>query len=74
MVKFKKGAIYEITVKPGSSRQGLDEDRMVLYLYSPPVDNKANMELIKFFKKKYKLRVEILKGHTSRKKLIRVLD
>ena len=77
-MNFLKGKIYEIKVKPNSSRSEIifDEEKklIIVFLKSPPVDNKANLELIKLFKKKYKLNIEIIKGAVSKNKLIKILD
>ncbi|OVE74603.1 YggU family protein [archaeon D22] len=38
-----------------------------------PIEGKANIEIVKFFKKKYKLKVEIISGKTSKEKLIKII-
>ena len=64
-----------VKVIPGSGRTELKEEngKLKLYLKSPPDKNKANMELIKFFKKEYGLIVEIKSGLTGRNKMLRIL-
>ncbi len=68
--------------KLGSSRSlagdgrflfGEENGRLKLYLKAPPDKNKANLELIKFFKKELGLVVEIKSGVTSREKVLRIV-
>ena len=65
----------EIKVKTRSNETKLvqEADNFTMYVKSPPVDNKANNELIKFFKKKYGVRVAIVRGKTSRRKSLKQL-
>ena len=64
----------KIKVIPNSSKTELVEenDKLKLYLKAVPEKNKANSELIKFFKKNYKLSVTLLSGKTSREKVLLV--
>lgn len=48
------------------------DNHLILYLKSPPEKDKANLELIKFFKKEFGLRVEIKSGKRSRNKVIEI--
>ncbi len=63
-----------IYVKPNSSKCSIHYDmkkkKLIAYLKSPPIDNKANEELIKIFNKYLKLRVDIKRGHTSKNKVL----
>jgi len=65
----------EIKVIPNSSRTDLKEEnrKLKLYLKSVPEKNKANSELVKFFKKKFNLKVEIVSGQKSREKVLRII-
>ena len=65
----------EIKVKTRSNETKLvqEADNFTMYVKSPPVDGKANAELIKFFKKKYGVRVAIVRGKTSRRKSLKQL-
>lgn len=47
----------------------------ILYLNvkEKPIDGKANKEIIRFFKKKLQLNIEIKSGSTSKKKLVKIL-
>lgn len=70
---FNNKKYLYIKVKPKSSKQELlitDENEIIAYLKSEPKENKANEELIKLFKKEYKLEIKIKSGHTNKKKLI----
>ena len=48
-------------------------DILKVALKSKPEDGKANKELINFLSKKYKLKVEIIKGRKRKKKVIRLI-
>lgn len=64
-----------ITVQPNSGRQEFTkttEGEYKLFLKKSPEDRKANLELVKFFKKKLKWNVKIIRGFTSKRKLIEV--
>lgn len=65
-----------LRVTPHSSRTELVEEdgRLKLYLQAVPDKNKANLELIKFFKKEVGLKVEIKSGMKSRDKILRILN
>jgi len=65
----------DIKVQPNSGRQDIQkitEGSYKVFLRKPPEDNKANGELIKFLKKHFKAEVKIIKGLTSKRKLIDV--
>lgn len=66
---------FVLKVNPHSGRTGLKEEngKLKLYLKAPPEKNKANLELVKFFKKEYGLVVEIQSGTASREKLLKVV-
>jgi len=67
-----------VKVVPYSSRTEIVEEKenyLKIKLKAAPVQGKANAELIKFLAKKYqvsKSQVEIIKGLTSKDKLIRI--
>ena len=66
----------KIKVQPNSGRQEiiqLSEDEYKVFLKKSPEDNKANLELIKLLKKHFKSDVKIIKGHTSKNKIIEVI-
>jgi len=57
---------------PNAKRTQLKEENgmLKLYLHAPPEKDKANKELMAFFKKEYGLAVEIHSGMKSREKVI----
>lgn len=65
-----------IIVKANSSKNevvGYDEDRQAykVNINAPPENNKANIEIIKFFSKLSKNQVKIISGQTSKKKVLK---
>jgi len=73
--KYIVAGKLKIRVTPHSGRNELIEDdgKLRLYLKSFPERGKANSELIKFFKKEYKLSVRIKAGVTSREKVLEII-
>lgn len=73
--RYIKNQILEIKVVPNASQNKVVEENGLLkvYIKAVPDKNKANSELIKFFKKEFGLQVEIKSGDKSRKKLLRLL-
>ncbi len=66
--------IIKVKVKPNSSKQEIrriKEDEYEINLKSKAEEGKANLELIKLMKKKFKSNVKIIKGLTSRNKVIK---
>lgn len=78
MVSMETKALFDITVTPKSSRSEVkvdDEGLIKVYLNSPPVDGKANVECINVMSKKLKIaksNITIEKGDHGRKKRIAV--
>ena len=72
--KHLENGKLKIKVIPHSGRTELKEEngKLKLYLKAAPEKNKANLELIKFFKKKYELSVRIKSGETSREKILEI--
>jgi uncharacterized protein len=68
----------KVKVKPNSKQQKIEEQpdgSLTVYLKSPPVDGKANEELIKLLAKKFdvaKSNIIIKSGFSSRQKLIEI--
>ena len=75
ILKHAKNGRISLRVTPNSSRTELieEEGKLKLYLKAVPEDNKANQELIKFFKKECNLKIEIVSGLKSRDKILRLL-
>ncbi|MEK6809424.1 MAG: DUF167 domain-containing protein [Nanoarchaeota archaeon] len=65
----------KIKVIPHAGRTELKEEggKLKLYLKSAPEKGKANAELIKFFKKNFKLSLRIKSGETSREKVLEII-
>ena len=67
-----------VKVKPNSKQQSIKEETdgsLTIHLKSPPVDGKANEELIKILAKKFNLpksKIRIKSGLSSRQKLIEI--
>jgi len=72
--KYIKNNLLRIKVRPNSSKTELMEENggLKLYLKAVPDKNKANKELMKFFKKEFNLNVTIKSGLTSREKVLKV--
>lgn len=71
------GLLINVKVIPNASKPRIIKEQGLLkvYLKSPPVDGKANKELIEtlaeYFKVKRK-QVEMIRGETSRRKVVRI--
>ena len=71
MIKIK------IKLHPNSSKEEIkkiNENNFEVWVKEKPIDNKANIELIKILKKYFKRNIKIKSGLTSRNKIIEVLD
>ncbi len=69
----KEGTVLLIYVQPKAKKneiEGIDEwrGRLKVKIKAPPVEGKANRELVKFFSKLLGVEVKIVKGETSREK------
>ncbi|NOZ68527.1 MAG: YggU family protein [Deferribacteres bacterium] len=70
--------IIKVKVEPRSSRPGIAGpygDALKVRLSSPPVEGKANKELIEILSREFgihKKDVEIVSGHSSRNKLVKL--
>jgi uncharacterized protein len=68
----------KVKVKPNSKQQNIEEQSdgsLTVYLKSPPVDGKANEELIKLLAEKFdvpKSHIRIKSGLSYRQKLIEI--
>jgi hypothetical protein len=65
---------YSLYVKPNSSQSEVFEEEglIIVRVKSPALENKANEEVVKLFKKKFKITVKIVSGFKSKKKVIKV--
>ncbi|NPA30623.1 MAG: DUF167 domain-containing protein [Chloroflexi bacterium] len=75
------GTALTVRVIPRARRDELagvlDDGTLRIRLTAPPVDNKANEALIRFLARLLKVprqHIEIVAGHTSRNKLVSILD
>ncbi len=71
--KFIRGNILHIKVKPKARETkitGIDGDKVLVDVAAVPEKNKANQEIVKFFKKLTKKEVKIKSGLTSREKTL----
>jgi uncharacterized protein (TIGR00251 family) len=77
-IKDKCGYILKIVVKTGSKTSGLysiEEDKIKVKVKSQPYDGLANRELIEILSDLLdvpKSKIEIIKGNTSKNKIIRI--
>lgn len=73
------GLILQIQVLPNAPKSeiiGIHDDRIKIKIKSPPVDGKANQEVIRFFSELFevsKSKVQILKGDKSKLKSVLIL-
>jgi len=77
--KTATGATFRVRVQPGASKNeivGVQEDALKIRINAPPVKGKANKALIDFLAEKLGVKrsqVEIISGHTSKIKKIKVV-
>lgn len=70
--------LKQVKVKPSSKHQNIKEEpdgSLIVHLKSPPVDGKANEELIKILAKKFdvpKSNIKIKLGLLQRQKIIEI--
>jgi len=75
----KEGVVFSVWVQPRSSKNeicGLYGDAIKIKLTSPPVEGEANEGLIEFFAKRLDIskgKIEIISGHKSKSKLVRII-
>jgi uncharacterized protein (TIGR00251 family) len=68
----------QVKVKPSSKQQSIEESTdgiLIVHLKSPPVDGKANKELIELLAKKFnvsKSQIRIKAGLSSKNKLVEI--
>ncbi len=67
--------IFEVKVKPNARENKILEktgNKLKVAVNAPAQEGKANQELIKFLSKKLKAKVEIIRGKTSSRKIVRI--
>lgn len=64
----------KVKVKPMSEKQSIEKinNKYIINLKQKPEDNKANIELLKLLKKKFKKNVKIIKGLKSKNKVVEI--
>ncbi len=78
LIKDKDGYLLKVSVKTGSKKAGIEgiaEDIIKIRVKSQPHDGLANRELLEIlseFLNEPKSKMEIIKGLTSRNKIIRI--
>ncbi len=66
-----------VSVKTNSASQEIKKisnNKYKIFLKKSPEDNKANIELLKLLNKHFNSEVKIIKGKTSKEKIIKVKD
>jgi uncharacterized protein (TIGR00251 family) len=77
--KVDDGVVFRIKVQPGAVKNesvGVQRDVLKIKISAPPVKGKANKALIDFLAKKLSVKkseIEIVSGHTSKIKKIKML-
>jgi len=67
-------SVVKVFVKTGARRTGLlyeKENVLNIAVNAPAKDGRANLELLKFLSRRYGCTVTIIRGRSSRKKLIK---
>jgi len=67
----------KIKLHPSSSKEEIkkiSDGNFEVWIKEKPIDNKANMELIKILKKYFGKSVKIKSGFTSRNKIVEIED
>jgi uncharacterized protein (TIGR00251 family) len=74
MKETNEGLVFGARIKTGSKRFALYEKSglIMIDVTSPPKENRANMEIIRELKRVFSQDVRILRGLSSREKLILV--
>ncbi len=76
--KTQRGVLVKVKVEPRSSRRkiaGLHGDALKVKLTSPPVEGKANEELVEFLGETFGVRksaIKIVKGGSSKQKAVEI--
>ncbi|MEA3378630.1 MAG: DUF167 domain-containing protein [Nanoarchaeota archaeon] len=66
---------FNLTVKTNAKKNKIElieEGSYKVYIKAPPEKGKANMEIIKLFSRKFKSPAKIIKGKSSKKKVIEI--
>jgi uncharacterized protein len=69
-------AVIAVLVKPGAAQTailGVRAERVHIALKAPPIEGKANEELLRFLSKHTGRSCTLMNGSTSKKKLVRCI-
>ncbi|HLC98237.1 MAG TPA: DUF167 domain-containing protein [Candidatus Nanoarchaeia archaeon] len=74
LTPFIQNGRLPLKIVPNAKKTLLKEENgtLKLYLHAPPEKDKANKELMAFFKKEYGLAVQIVSGMKSREKVVEI--
>lgn len=75
---IKDNNIIKINVKVNKDNTKItdfdkENNLFILNIKSIPEKGKANLEIIKYFKKQFNLNIKIISGLTSRKKILKII-
>ena len=75
--EYTKNNTINVRLIPNSSKNEIvswdnEKSQLKIKIKAPPENNKANLELIKFLRKEYNLKVSIIKGKKSRDKTVHI--
>lgn len=78
ILEYFKNDKLNINVKANSSKNEIinwdnEKKRLNVKIKAPAEDNKANIEILKFFSKLLKKKVKIISGFTSKKKILKLI-
>jgi hypothetical protein len=73
VTKLKTGLNIKVKARSNETKLVQESNNFTMYVKSPPVDGKANREIIKFFSKKFKFQIKIIRGKTSSKKVLKLI-
>jgi len=77
--KTQDGFLLSLRIEPRSSKSeiaGIHGDKLKIKIKSPPVDGKANKELISFLADTFKVKksaILIISGHNSKEKTVKII-
>jgi uncharacterized protein (TIGR00251 family) len=76
----KNGVILKFSAKPNSNISKIikiDDDEITIQISEPPVNDKANIELLQYLSKAFsisKSQIKLIKGEKSKEKIVEIED
>jgi len=67
----------KIKIHPGSSQEkivNIGNDNYDVWIREKPIENKANISIIKLFKKELGLKIKIVSGFSSKNKVVEIIE